>query len=182
MYFQLTLPLMTGASVGSLLELKLWQEWRESFLPWQKVIYAISAGILLLLLFSVARLFFLAAPNEYMTEFYLLGKGRLAENYPRQALPGEDLTVTMGIMNRDQEAHHYRIEIWAVEPAQQKRELVTQTELGMIRPNITREEPLLWSMPWLGLDQKAQFLLFIDHHEEPNRQLELSINVIEPLN
>lgn len=182
MYFQLTLPLMRGASLGPLLELKLWQEWRQSFLAWQKVIYAISAIIVLLALFWVARLFFVAAPNEYMTEFYLLGKGRLAENYPRQALAGEDLTVTMGIMNRDGEAHHYRIEIWAHKPAQQKRELVTQTELGMIRPNITREEPLVWAMPWLGFDQKAQFLLFIDDHEEPNRQVELSINVIEPLN
>lgn len=181
MYLQLTLPLMRGACAGSLLELK-WQALRQSLGRWQKVIYPILGAILVLALFWVAHRFFVASPNEYMTEFYLLGKGRLAENYPRQAFPGEELTVTMGIMNRDGEAHHYRIEIWAHQPAQQKRELVNQTELGMIQPNITQEEPLVWSMPWVGLDQKAQFLLFIDDHEEPNRELELSINVIEPLN
>jgi len=56
----------------------------------------------------------LATPRigERFTEFYILGPGGKAENYPTQLRVGEEGRVIVGIVNREHEPSSYRVEVW----------------------------------------------------------------------
>lgn len=154
--------------------------WWHSRSPIEKQIYQTLTALLLVVGIYGAWLLLAAPPDQLTTEFYILGQERLAENYPRQATLGEELTVTMGVTNHEQNEHHYRVEIWAVDPWQtDQRELVSEIELGTLSPNDGEESLVTWSMPWIGQDQKVEFLLFIDNQTEPYRQLRLWLDVVE---
>jgi uncharacterized membrane protein len=114
-----------------------------------------------------------------MTEFYMLGPEGLAENFPRQAAPGEQLSLTMGLSNKERESMTYRVEIWAIDPSNDRREKVGESLPITLQPGESIEWPLSWSMPWPGDDQQVQFLLFHDDDSDPYRQLRLWLNVTD---
>ena len=110
----------------------------------------------------------------------MLGPEGLAENFPRQAAPGQPLTVTLGLTNRERHEHTYRVEVWAVDPfSEESRQLVAQSPPLPLPPQGTIESPLTWSMPWLGDDQQVEFLLYIDSQHTPYRHLLLWLDVAE---
>lgn len=120
----------------------------------------------------------LPAPSSYLTEFYVLGKAGLAEDYPRVAAVGETLTVTMGITNREREARSYRVELWAADSWQaERRRLVAAAGPVTLAPGATDEQPISWAMPWAGADQTVELLLFSGEEREPYRRLKLWLNV-----
>jgi uncharacterized membrane protein len=132
---------------------------------------ALSAGAMPLIL---------ADSSPHMTEFYILGKQGLAEDYPRLAAPGEALTVTMGVANKERGARTYRVEIWAADPWNAgRRALVAQEGPIILRADEQREWPVTWQLPWAGNDQQVEFLLFSDDSPEPYRRLRLWLNVVE---
>ena len=65
------------------------------------------------LLISGAVLTGLVHQDERATEFYILGKAGLAEDYPRQSTVDDELSVMMGIVNREPSERSYRVEVWA---------------------------------------------------------------------
>ena len=142
----------------------------------------ILVGMLLMAGIAVGRVFLLPSPDQFTTQFYILGQEGLAEDYPRQAVLGEEVTVTMGIMNREQGEHRYHVEVCAINPWTNNRQLVAESEALVLSLQQERELPLVWSMPWVGDDQKVEFLLFIDDDPEPYRQLRLWLNVVEDAN
>ena len=153
--------------------------WRAQPLP-DRRLYLLVSGVLLLALLAVAWVLLVPSPDEFMTEFYMLGPEGLAENFPRQAAPGELLAVTLGLANRERDAHTYRVEAWAVDPFEQdSRTLVAETPPLTLPSGETLEWPQTWSMPWVGDDQQVQFLLYIDQNPDPYRQLRLWLNVIK---
>lgn len=120
----------------------------------------------------------LPPPSSYLTEFYVLGKAGLAEDYPRTAAVGETLAVTMGITNREREARSYRVELWAVDPWQaERRQLVATAGPVALAPGATHEQPISWAMPWAGDDQTVELLLFSGEDPAPYRRLKLWLNV-----
>jgi uncharacterized membrane protein len=138
-----------------------------------RVLYAVLSGALLLALVSAAAIVLLPKPGEQFTEFYALGPEGLAENYPRQAAPGEPLTVTVGIANREGQAAEYRIAVQ-----------VEGQSIGAAGP-VTLEDGEVWegavtyALPRAGDDQQVEFLLYRDGDPEPYRRLRLWINVVE---
>ena len=199
-------PILIGQLLSILLfmAVTLWRRSRlsagEAFLPapfrprawWQiqppadRRVYILVTGVLFLALFAAAWVFLVPSPDEFMTEFYMLGPEGLAENFPRQAAPGEPLTVTLGITNRERDEHTYRVEVWAVDPFNEEgRKLVTETPPLTLPPDETLEWPLTWHMPEVYPrsaatgDQQVKFLLFIDGQTDPYRRLLLWLNVAE---
>jgi len=138
-----------------------------------RVLYGIVAMALLVALFSAAAIILLPKPGDRFTEFYVLGPEGLAENYPRQADPGEPLTVTAGIVNREGIAAEYRIEVRAGE--------LTIGQAGPFRLEAgeTWEGPIRYTLAEARDDQEVDFLLFRDGGGEPYRSLRLWINVQE---
>lgn len=156
------------------------QSWWHSQPSVEKRIYKTLASVLLVTVIYAAWIFLVPSSDEFTTEFYILGSEGLAQNFPRQAIPGEELAVTMGITNREGDDHSYRVEVWAIDPwRSNQRQLLSEIEPGTLSANQTEESPVTWSMPWAGKDQKVEFLLFIDNQTEPYRQLRLWLDVVE---
>jgi uncharacterized membrane protein len=138
-----------------------------------RVLYGVLAGALLLALVSAAAIVLLPTPGERFTEFYVLGPEGLAENYPRQAAPGQTLSVTAGIANREGQPATYRIAVQ-----------VDGQAIGAAGP-VTLADDQVWegtvtyALPRAGDDQQVEFLLYRDGDAQPYRRLRLWINVGE---
>jgi len=157
------------------------RRWWAGLSTGEKVAMSGMGGALLLALLIAAWVFLIPSPGEFMTEYYILGKDGLAEDYPRAAMVGETLTVTMGITNRERAAHTYYVEAWA----QDGWDATRRQQLGMFGPfelavGETVELPLSWGMPWAGEDQQVEFLLFMIGEEGVYRELRLWLDVEGP--
>jgi uncharacterized membrane protein len=154
--------------------------WRD--LPqFERRIYGLAAGALLVAGLAAAWIFLVPTPSQFMTEFYMLGADGLAESYPRQAAVGQDLGVTLGVMNHERAPASYRVEVWAVDPwTEDRRQLVAQAGPIELAVGSGREWPIAWQMPWVGDDQVVELLLFSGDGAEPYRSLRLWMNVTEP--
>jgi uncharacterized membrane protein len=156
------------------------REWWRGMEKADRWLYLFAGGALLLAALVVGWVFLVPAAGEFTTEFYLLGKGGMAEEYPYRAGAGEPVTTTVGIHNREREARTYRAEVWAVDPAEEdKRALVADGEPVLLGRGERRELPLTWLMPEAGDDQQIEILLYIDDEPEPYRRLLLWLDVGE---
>lgn len=156
-----------------------WSRWR-SLLHATHRRYRWVAVVLVLLSLMTAWIVLLPSPETHTTEFYALGKGGRAEDYPRQAGVGDELSVTMGIVNRERDAHTYRVEIWVADPWHAgQRALVSKHGPMTLVPGQSLERPVSWHMPWAGDDQQVDLLLFVDDGPDPYRRLRLWLNVVE---
>ena len=153
--------------------------WWQSLAFIEQRIYMLLVAVLLIAGLATAWLFLLPSSDEFMTEFYILGQQELADSYPNQATLEEEVSVTMGIINGEEEEHRYQVEVWAINPAKEQRELLTQTSSILLSAGDEQETRLTWTMPWAGNQQKVEFLLFMDDDSTPYRQLRLWLDVIE---
>jgi len=153
--------------------------WWRSLPALDKRVYLLSAVALLLAGLAAAYVVLVPSDDEFMTEFYILGKEGLAEDYPREAEVGEELSVTMGIRNLERDAKTYYVEVWAVDPWEDKRELVNTAGPLQLDRGDSRQQPISWQMPREGGDQIVEFYLFEDgqENEEPYRSLRFWLNV-----
>lgn len=71
------------------------------------IIVLAVAGAILALFYVVS----LPQPREKFTEFYILGPGGSAEDYPGQLDIGEEAPIILSIVNREHEAVTYHVEI-----------------------------------------------------------------------
>ncbi len=156
--------------------------WRE--LPrLDRRIYIFCAVALLVAALAAAWIFLVPSPDEFMTEFYVLGREGRAEDYPREAVPGEVLTGTMGIHNIERDTMIYRAEVWAVDPWEGREALVAEPGTFTLVRDQAAEVVVAWAMPWPGQDQTVEFRLYTGAQgpdpAEPYRLLRLWLNVNE---
>ncbi len=128
----------------------------------------------------MVRLVLAADPGPQLTEFYLLGQGGLAEDYPRMATSDQPVSVTVGIANREGAPQRYHVEVWAVDPlAGGHRQRLASSEPLELASGQSREQPISWLMPWAGDDRLVDILLFRNGQDGPYRTLRLWIDVGE---
>jgi uncharacterized membrane protein len=105
------------------------------------------------------------------TEFYVLSSTGKAGSYPQEAVVGDDIRVTLALVNREHEAVVYRVEI-----------TVDAQKVGQIGP-ITLAPGRKWEhrvrvQPTnAGHRQRIDFLLFKRGGDKPDRVLHLWIDV-----
>jgi uncharacterized membrane protein len=138
-----------------------------------RALYGILAGALLLAAVSALAIAVLPRPDERFTEFYVLGTEGLAEDYARQAIVGQPVTVTVGIANREGAPAEYRVEV-----------RVGGQPIGRAGPVLLQdgevwEQPVTYVLLQAGDDQRVEFLLYRDGGSEPYRSLRLWIDVAE---
>jgi uncharacterized membrane protein len=151
--------------------------WWRSLSTADKRIGALLAGAMLLASVSVVWILIPTSPKEQLTEFYILGQEKTAEDYPRVAAVGDTLTTSIGIIDREMEDRTYRIEVWFVDPwNSDRRTLVGQVTDIQLSNGESRESSVSWRVPWAGDDQQVQFLLFAEGNSAPYRQLRLWLN------
>lgn len=130
------------------------------------------------LLIGVAPLMTRPAPR--LTEFYILGKNSLAEDYPRQAALGEAVSVTMGVVNRENIEQTYRVEVWVVDSLQpERRDLVGRYGPITLPYGEKAEQTITWKMPRAGEDEQVEILLFSRDNRQPYRILRLWLDVAQ---
>jgi uncharacterized membrane protein len=144
-----------------------------------RIVVIVMLGIFVAALSSAAAILLLPKPGEHFTEFYILGPEGLAENYPRQIVVGEPVTVTIGLTNLEAGDRNYRVEVWAIDPWEgDRRQMTAEIKPFTLPADQTFEYPLTWTMPWEGEDQQVEFYLLVNGQPEPYRKLRIWLDVI----
>jgi len=138
-----------------------------------RILYGVLALALLTAAASATAIVVLPKPGERFTEFYLLGPEGLAENYPRQAVVGQPVTVTVGIANQEGVPAGYRVEV------RNGDHLIGQAGPVQLNSGGTTEMPVTFTPVDVGDDVKVTFLLYRDGGAQPYRSLRLWLKVNE---
>lgn len=117
----------------------------------------------------------IAAPKhvEKFSEFYLLGADGMIEDYPQEAIVGQPVEVTMGIVNREHDYASYVVEITI------EGDFVSRTDTVRLGNDKSWESKVSIIPSQPGPDQRVEFVLYKDDSTEPYRTLHLMLNVRE---
>ncbi len=134
----------------------------------------ILTGVLVTGILALLAVFGIVAAQpdgEEFTGFYLLGEQGALENYPRELIVGQEVYITIGIVNREMRDIDYYVEV-----------LVGGVSAGTAGPlevgsNMEIEQSISFRAPVPGNDQKAEFLLFNSSGGEPLKTLHYRVNV-----
>jgi uncharacterized membrane protein len=85
----------------------------ESVLNIILFIVALSTFIVIIYV-TISSFVSLSERGEFFTEFYILGEGKNANNYPKNITVGIPQSLTIGITNYEKEAMDYTIEVWLI--------------------------------------------------------------------
>lgn len=110
--------------------------------------------------------------GEKFTEFYILGPGGKADDYPTSLRVGEEGRVIIGIVNREYATVEYRLEVLLGDAR-------LTNERFPLDHNETWERPFTFNPTQVGEDQKLVFWLFKAgvNETEPYRSLHLWVDV-----
>ena len=138
---------------------------------WERLL---SALLIVVILATIGAIIYIANdPNagEKFTEFYLLGPGGKAEDYPRDITLGQGAPVLLGIVNREKQPATYSFEV-----------LVDNTTIYS-KEGINLQNDEKWERevpvkpPAIGENQKVEFYLYKNNGAEPYLKLHLFVNV-----
>ncbi len=120
-----------------------------------------------------ALVYTIATPKvgERFTEFYILGPGGKAQDYPRELMVSEEATVIVGIANQEQEPTVYRVEVNI--DAERVAEVGTVT----LDHEEVWEQELSFAPARAGPNQKVEFRLYRGEESEPYHTLHLWVDV-----
>jgi uncharacterized membrane protein/LysM repeat protein len=146
---------------------------------WPKLPLIHTPAAMLLLVFVAglgAVVYFAGASrqgSEGFSEFYLLGSGGKAGDYPGLVQVGEQATAVLGLVNREGQDTAYHIAI--------RLDGEITDDLGdLLLEDGERWERRVVLLPGhAGNGQKAEFLLYKDGRSEPYRSLHLWLDVVE---
>lgn len=140
---------------------------------WDRVL---SSLLIVAVLAAIGTLVFVAQSpkvEEKFTEFYILDSEGKAENYPDVLVSGEEAKVTIGIVNREQEATDYIIKIFVA--GQKVKELGLMT----LAHEESWEQVVSFTPTEVGEDQEVEFMLYKIGDVEACHILHLWIDVVE---
>ena len=149
------------------------REWWAELDRTQRRLFGLLGLALVMFAIGATAIIVTPKPGERLTEFYMLGPEGLAENYPREALVGQPISVTMGITNREGAWSEYRVEVMA------GGDLLQRAGPFPLPNGDTKEWPLELVLQKTGQDVRIEFLLYRDYGNEPYRSLRLWIKVKE---
>lgn len=104
--------------------------------------------------------------EEKYTEFYILGPDSKAENYPRLLLLNKPAEVIIGLVNHEQQASSYRIEVKIHDTVHDV------IDIGTLADGEKYEERISITPKEIGENQRIEFWLYMDnsnvaYFEEP---------------
>ena len=134
----------------------------------------LSIGLALTILGAIAALIYvIAAPpaGDMFTEFYILGQGDDATDYPSQLKVGEEAQVILGIVNQEQGTVSYRVEIE-----------IDGDATGGLGPIVLKhgeksERIATFTPDYPGAQQRVEFLLYKEGQTEVYESLHLWVDV-----
>lgn len=135
---------------------------------------ALAVILIMAVLGSVlALVYMIVTPRqgEKFTEFYILGPGGKAYDYPTQVEAGEQSTVIVGVVNHEYSLVNYSMHLNMDNTSILRKNITLQQ-------NQTWEEPISYVLNRTGDEQKLELLLFKEgNFTRPYRDLHLWVNV-----
>ena len=136
-----------------------------------RVLYGVLALALLTAAGSAITIAVSPIPGEHFTEFYMLGPESLAENFPREAVAGEQAAVKIGVANREGRDGLYTVIVKIGE------QVIGISPIIALRAGEVWEQPVTFVAPKAGDDQAVDLVLERDGSASPYRTLRLWLNV-----
>jgi uncharacterized membrane protein len=135
---------------------------------------ALTVILIITIIISISALIYVIVTpkqGEKFTEFYILGPGGKAYDYPTNVSAGNESTVIVGVVNHEYDTVNYTM--WL--------RLDNSTILSQnltLQDNQTREKAVNYVLDKPGNEQKLEFLLFKENNfTAPYRDLHLWVNV-----
>ncbi len=128
----------------------------------------------ILIVATIAAIVWLAVSpekGERFTEYYMLGSGGKADDYPSDIQAGRAATVIIGIVNREHEPASYHV------LAQIDNSTVGQVDTINLSDGQKWEQPVNFTPTKAGNSQKVKFMLYKNEQIDPYLSLNLWINV-----
>jgi len=111
--------------------------------------------------------------DESFTDFYILGSGGMARDYPQELVLGTPVEVTLGIVNHEHQPVNYSVQL----------RIDGEEVYEITAINLTDEEKWQKSVTLApakaGNNQKIEFLLYNGEENQPYLSLHLWVDVIE---
>jgi len=120
-------------------------------------------------LFTLVYVIVTPKQGEKFTEFYILGPGGKAADYPREVIPGAPINLIVGIVNHEFSDVNYTLK------AQIENDTFLERKI-LLPNNETWEKPVSFTINRTGSNLKLQFLLYREVNVTPYRETHLWIN------
>ncbi|NLO90178.1 MAG: DUF1616 domain-containing protein [Clostridia bacterium] len=139
----------------------------------QKILYVSLLGAVFLLMGTFCYVVSNPKGSENFTEFYILGQGGMAADYPKEMDLGEEDEVTVGIVNHENKKINYRMEVRMGDEVIQIISPIT------LKHGEKWEQPVIFRPNASGENVKVEFALFKEGQgeKEPYRKLHLWMDV-----
>ena len=124
----------------------------------------LSVSLIIAILAAIGCLGYVIAtpkPGEKFTEFYILGPGGRAQDYPHDAIAGQPIYLIMGIVNQEQQATSYRVEI------KTNGEIIRQLTIGSLEYEQKWEGTISFTPRTPGEKQNFEFYLYKNDEAGP---------------
>lgn len=136
----------------------------------------LSITLVLSILFAIGSIAYVVTTpkvGEKFTEFYILGPGGMAENYPSELKVGEYGEVILGVVNHEYKEINYRAEVWMAGNLKKRLSPIT------LEHEEKWEHPLVFKTNRAHKNLKVEFRLYRGDENEPYRKLHLWVDVIK---
>jgi uncharacterized membrane protein len=153
------------------LELGRINTWRREQDKNGKLFFYILAAAFIIIVVSVVVMLTVYPPGERFTEFYILGAGNLAQDYPREAQLNTETEVTLGISNREGARTHYYLRIYNDDS------LIFEGPAMTLENDETIEIPVRFAPTVVGENIRIEFQLFQNDSPTPCCTLRVWLNV-----
>jgi len=117
----------------------------------------LSISLIVAILAAIGCLgYVIATPKqgEKFTEFYILGLGGKAQDYPKEAIAGQPMYLIMGIVNHEHQTISYRVEI------KTNGEIIKQLTIGSLEYEQKWEGTISFTSRTPGEKQNFEFYLY----------------------
>lgn len=143
---------------------------------WNKLLSFVLIGTIIAAIVAIIYLAVTPSPKEKFTEFYILGLGGKADDYPQEIVVGRQAKVILGIVNREHQPASYRVDIKI------NGQLNTQLDIGSLSHTQKWEKVVSFTPKEVGDKRKVEFYLYKDDQPEPYHKdpLRLYIDVKPP--
>jgi uncharacterized membrane protein len=150
---------------------RLQEHFRASDSKLDKILTVILIAAIVVAISMVIYVIVTPKVGEKFTEFYVLGPGGMAEDYPTNLSLGGLGTVIIGVVNHEYAEVTYQLTV------QLDGEVIGEERIALAHTE-TWEQPFLFKVTKAGEAQKLEFLLFrAGLDEEPYRSLHLWLDV-----
>ena len=142
-----------------------------------KILTVILAISIVVSIIMIVYVIIIPKQGEKFTEFYILGPGGMADDYPTQIILGESCTVIVGVVNHEYQEVNYFMEVFL---DNESLELSNHWKEITLEHNQTMEGEFTFSLYEEGEDMKLEFLLYKENkYTQPYRDLHLWVSVVE---